>query len=97
MIETREKAAWSNFDRACKAAEVAYHATLNAATERRDQVMLLTTWEAPRRVKAAAEARYARKVQAAQATRDEKCRAAEEALTAALDEPEKWDRVYTGE
>jgi hypothetical protein len=69
---------WSAFDDICRKAEAEFEQTLKEAAQERDRVINpASPWDAYSHVKAAAEARYSRKEQAAQTARDEKCKRAE--------------------
>jgi hypothetical protein len=88
---------WSDFDTVCKNAEDAFEAAVREAAWERDQVINVpANWQVRERVAAAAEARYGRKEQAAQATRDEKCKRAEGALSNGLDAREADERRLKG-
>jgi hypothetical protein len=83
---------WWKFDDACKDAEAEFGQAVKEAATERDQILKAPCqWAAPASVKAAAEARYNRKRQAAQAKRDERYRRAEEELFKGLDERERED------
>jgi hypothetical protein len=93
MRSDTERGLWSDFDTVCKNAEDAFEAAVREAALERDQVINVpANWQARDRVTAAAEARYGRKEQAAQATRDEKCKRAEGALSNGLDAREADER-----
>jgi hypothetical protein len=78
-------------------AEAEYKQAVKQAESERDQVINVPAdWQARERVTAAAEARYGRKEQAAQATRDEKCKRAEGALSNGLDAREAEERRHKG-
>ena len=97
MRSDTERGLWSDFDTVCKNAEDAFEAAVREAAWERDQVINVpTNWQARERVTAAAEARYGRKEQAAQATRDEKCKRAEGALSNGLDAREAEERRHKG-
>jgi hypothetical protein len=85
---------WAKFDDACKRAEDEFEQAVKEAARERDRVINAPgQWQAGARVKAAAEARYSRKEQAAQDARDKKCKQAEEALLKGLGDREG-DRGY---
>jgi hypothetical protein len=97
MRSDTERGLWSDFDTVCKNAEDAFEAAVREAAWERDQVINVpANWQARERVTAAAEARYGRKEQAAQATRDEKCKRAEGALSNGLDAREAEERRHKG-
>jgi hypothetical protein len=80
---------WSDFDDSCKKAEVVRNCATAEATRERDRVVnSLPGWDPTDRVKAAASARYDRKVVAAQTKCDEDCKYAEKQLMTALDQRE---------
>jgi hypothetical protein len=94
MVSDPEIKLWSDFDTVCQSAEAEYKQAVARAGWERDQVINLPAadWQARDRVTAAAEARYGRKEQAAQTTRDEKCKRAEGALSNGLDAREAEER-----
>jgi hypothetical protein len=98
MISDTERQLWSQFDTVCQSAEAEYEQAVVRAARERDQVIELPAadWQARDRVTAAAEARYVRKEQAAQTTRDEKCKRAEGALSNGLDAREAEERRHRG-
>ena len=98
MISDAERQLWSDFDAICQRAEAEYKQAVARAEGERDQVINLPAdnWQARDRVTAAAEARYGRKEQAAQTTRDEKCKRAEGALSNGLDAREAEERRFKG-
>jgi hypothetical protein len=69
MRSDTERGLWSDFDTVCKNAEDAFEAAVREAAWEREQVINVpANWQVRERVAAAAEARYGRKEQAAQAT-----------------------------
>jgi hypothetical protein len=94
MISDMERQLWSQFDTVCQSAEAEYEQAVKRAEGERNQVINLPAadWQARDRVTAAAEARYVRKQQVAQTTRDEKCKRAEGALSNGLDAREAEER-----
>jgi hypothetical protein len=97
MRSDTERGLWSDFDTICMNAEAEYKQAVKQAQSERDQVINVPAdWQARERVAAAAEARYGRKEQAAQATRDEKCKRAEGALSNGLDAREAEERRHKG-
>jgi hypothetical protein len=97
MRSDTERQLWSDFDNVCKDAQVQFEEAVKIAAWERDQVVNVpANWQARERVTAAAEARYGRKEQAAQATRDEKCKRAEGALSNGLDAREADERRRKG-
>ena len=79
---------WETFDYSCKVAEAARDRAVREATAERDRVLnSLPGWKvhAPERIRAAAEARYDRKLKAAQQDCEDACRQAEKELMEALD------------
>jgi hypothetical protein len=95
MRSDTERGLWSDFDTVCMNAEAEYKQAVKQAQSERDQVINVPAdWQARERVAAAAEARYGRKEQAAQATRDEKCKRAEGALSNGLDAREAEERRH---
>jgi hypothetical protein len=97
MRSDTESGLWSDFDTVCMNAEAEYKQAVKQAESERDQVINVPAdWQARERVTAAAEARYGRKEQAAQATRDEKCKRAEGALSNGLDAREAEERRHKG-
>jgi len=98
MISDPEIKLWSDFDTVCQSAEAEYKQAVARAEGERNQVINLpaANWQVRDRVTAAAEARYGRKEQAAQTTRDEKCKRAEGALSNGLDAREAEERRHKG-
>ncbi len=98
MISDMERKLWSEFDTVCQSAETEYKQAVARAEGERNQVINLpaANWQVRDRVTAAAEARYGRKEQAAQTTRDEKCKRAEGALSNGLDAREAEERRNKG-
>ena len=97
MRSDTERGLWSDFDTVCKNAEDAFEAAVREAAWERDQVINVpANWQVRERVAAAAEARYGRKERAAEATRDEKCKRAEGALSNGLDAREAEERRFKG-
>lgn len=88
---------WENFDKACQAAEEARAHRVEAAEKERNRVVQSDpNWmvHSRERINATAEARYARKVKAAEDAFEAACRKAEEELMVALDEREKARNRY---